>query len=631
MDIEAPPDRKKTMAFPKRTFQVLVISTLSLIILFLWEQRNMVTRMQEMEELSVKSTRVAQQVIYYDEALTMSMWMAIIGSEKKWVHRYFEFADQLDATIATIKKELPSDLTTNFFEKAGVATEVLYDLEEKAFSHIEAGRPDLAKKIIESERYSLHKQLYSTGVRYFVNDVDAFNEKQRQDMEADQRRILYVAVGGILLIFVSWVYLYRVQRRIIEENVSLSDNLEQERDLLEEHVRERTSDLAESETRIRAVMNAIDYGVIFMDADLRASVINQACLDIWKFDKSVMTSRPTMTDLMQLNRHTNTYRVADEDFDKFVEDRVAIVHAGPIQPTEMELADGRILRYQNVVLPDGGRMLTYLDITELKRAERDLAAAFEIISGSIVYASRIQRSILPPAETLSSTVPENFVLWEPRDTVGGDMYWCRNWGNGILILLGDCTGHGVPGAFMTLIANGALNEAYLEVPPGDAATLLQRMHQLIQLALGQNRSEGDSDDGLEAGVCFLQPGRAALTFAGARFSLFVSENGEVREIKGDKSGLGYRGIPQNVSFTNQSVDLAADALYYMTSDGLIDQIGGEKKRSYGKRRFKELLTSIREMSMTEQKDRIQQALSDWQGDQMRRDDVSVLGFKGGNI
>ena len=184
---------------------------------------------------------------------------------------------------------------------------------------------------------------------------------------------------------------------------------------------------------------------------------------------------------------------------------------------------------------------------------------------------------------------------------------------------------------MTLIANGALNEAYLEVPPGDAATLLQRMHQLIQLALGQNRSEGDSDDGLEAGVCFLQPGRAALTFAGARFSLFVSENGEVREIKGDKSGLGYRGIPQNVSFTNQSVDLAADALYYMTSDGLIDQIGGEKKRSYGKRRFKELLTSIREMSMTEQKDRIQQALSDWQGDQMRRDDVSVLGFKGGNI
>ena len=85
MDIEAPPDRKKTMAFPKRTFQVLVISTLSLIILFLWEQRNMVTRMQEMEELSVKSTRVAQQVIYYDEALTMSMWMAIIGRDRKSV------------------------------------------------------------------------------------------------------------------------------------------------------------------------------------------------------------------------------------------------------------------------------------------------------------------------------------------------------------------------------------------------------------------------------------------------------------------------------------------------------------------------------------------------------------------
>ena len=271
---------------------------------------------------------------------------------------------------------------------------------------------------------------------------------------------------------------------------------------------------------------------------------------------------------------------------------------------------------------------TVMDITQRKEAESKLTDAYEVITSSIQYASRIQRSILPPVEILNSAVSEHFVLWEPRDTVGGDMYWCRNWGGGILVLLGDCTGHGVPGAFMTLIANGALDAAYLEVPPGDAAILLQRMHQLIQAALGQDRAEGDSDDGLEVGACYLQPGRPTLTFAGARFSLFVSEDGEVRETKGDKSGLGYRGIPRDVSFTNQTVDFLPDALYYMTSDGLIDQIGGEKSRSFGKRRFKELLASVRHMPMDEQRDGIQQALSDWQGDQRRRDDVSVLGFKG---
>ena len=270
------------------------------------------------------------------------------------------------------------------------------------------------------------------------------------------------------------------------------------------------------------------------------------------------------------------------------------------------------------------------DITERRKAEQEIADAMAQINASIEYASRIQRSILPPVEALSSAVSEHFVLWEPRDTVGGDMYWCRKWGSGVLILLGDCTGHGVPGAFMTLIANGALDLAYMEVPPGDAAALLQRMHQLIQLALGQDRGEGDSDDGLEAGACFLQRGRPTLTFAGARFSLFVSEVGEVREVKGDKSGLGYRGIARNVSFTNQTVDFVPDALYYMTSDGLIDQIGGEKSRSFGKRRFKELLTSIRDIPMDQQRDQVQQALSDWQGDQRRRDDVSILGFKGGS-
>ena len=674
--------------------------------------------------------------------------------------------------------------------------------------------------------------------------------------------------------------------RVIDVEVSVYMADDGDRKLLVTNAKDIT-ERKEAEEKVRkilgdlnAVMETIDYGILFMDSRLRAQLINRAFMDIWGIDRDLVAEGPTLADLMYHNQHKGLYDAGDGDFDWYVEERVSAVHKGSIPPTEIRRADGMHLRFQCIALPDGGRMMTYfditdmkekeaelarqkeivdrtlgnldqgiimvdrdmclvshnarfaemfaipdawfeppadyhqilrrrlerrgfdqelydgmvadtlrreffsverpnadggvvemrhiplggggfvrsftditerkiaeeairlggerlelalkggdmgswdidlrksttvvnprwwemlgyavdevdnprivwretmhpddrdqvleagrayrtgklpsyeveyrivtkqgetrwivskgatvgegedgsplrmvgtvMDITERKESERKLTDAYEVITSSIQYASRIQRSILPPAETLGSVVSEHFVLWEPRDTVGGDMYWCRNWGGGILVLLGDCTGHGVPGAFMTLIANGALDGAYLEVPPGDAATLLQRMHQLIQLALGQDRSEGDSDDGLEVGACFLQPGRPTLTFAGARFSLFVSEAGEVHETKGDKSGLGYRGIPRDVSFTNQTVDLVPDALYYMTSDGLIDQIGGEKSRSFGKRRFKELLTSVRHMPMDRQRDRIQQMLSDWQGDQRRRDDVSVIGFK----
>ncbi|MBF0184043.1 MAG: PAS-domain containing protein [Magnetococcales bacterium] len=269
-----------------------------------------------------------------------------------------------------------------------------------------------------------------------------------------------------------------------------------------------------------------------------------------------------------------------------------------------------------------------LDITERKKAEKQLRDALQLISSSILYASRIQRSILAPEWLLAAELPDYFVLWEPRDVVGGDMYWHRPWVTGTLLVLADCTGHGVPGAFMTLIANGALDQALLETPPGDTATLLQRMHHLVQFALGQDRDEGESDDGLELGACFLQGREQRLTYSGARFSLFIADTEGVREIKGERSGIGYRGVSRRVTFTTHAVELRPEWGYYLTSDGLIDQLGGEKRRSFGKPRFMELIHALRSLPMAEQAQAIRQALSDYQGAETRRDDVSVMGFRG---
>ncbi|MBF0194734.1 MAG: bacteriohemerythrin [Magnetococcales bacterium] len=262
------------------------------------------------------------------------------------------------------------------------------------------------------------------------------------------------------------------------------------------------------------------------------------------------------------------------------------------------------------------------EVVERKKSQAEVASSFR-------YASRIQRSILPLSHKLDKVIPDRFIIWEPRDVVGGDMFWLRSWGNGSLIILGDCTGHGVPGAFMTMISNGALDMACLEVSPGDPATLLQRIHHLIQSSLGQDyddSSEG-SDDGIEMGICFLHNDSNTLTFSGARFELFILNDNEVTTIKGVKAGLGYRHTPADTKFINHEVKFGNDTIFYMTTDGLIDQVGGEKRRGFGKKRFQSLITSHQNTPLAQQKDVIYQALLEHQGNESRRDDVSVLGFR----
>ena len=180
---------------------------------------------------------------------------------------------------------------------------------------------------------------------------------------------------------------------------------------------------------------------------------------------------------------------------------------------------------------------------------------------------------------------------------------------------------------MTLIATGALDRAQEEVPPGEVGMLLQRMHQLMQLTLGQHLDEGSSDDGMELGACYLNEDLTKITFAGARFSLFTFDGSEVNEIKGDKNGIGYRGIPFVQEYTNNLVNLMPSNSYYMMTDGLIDQVGGEKRRMFGKKRFKELIATFQDRPIFEQKFEIIEALEEFQGDEIRRDDVSMIAFK----
>ena len=156
---------------------------------------------------------------------------------------------------------------------------------------------------------------------------------------------------------------------------------------------------------------------------------------------------------------------------------------------------------------------------------------------------------------------------------------------------------------------------------------MQRLHQLVQTTLGQHGEGAEADDGMELGICFLGAEMETMIFVGARFELYLVEDGNVSVIKGTKSGIGYHGIPQNQQYEEHEIINLAGKSFYMSSDGLIDQVGGERKRMFGKKRFKELLLEVQDKSMAEQKQVINKALHDYQGDQNRRDDVSVIGFR----
>ncbi len=268
-----------------------------------------------------------------------------------------------------------------------------------------------------------------------------------------------------------------------------------------------------------------------------------------------------------------------------------------------------------------------VQIKERTRAEQRLKEALKVITSSIQYASRIQRSILPEESLLQTVFKDYFVLWEPRDVVGGDIYWCDEWGDGVLFVLCDCTGHGVPGAFVSLIAIGALERAKTTVNPGDVGGLLTRMHQLVQQTLGQETKSGDSDDGLELGAFWVAPDWKQMIFSGARFDLFITEDHSIRRIKGNRKGMGYRRIPPAQEYEDHTVTLLPGLRFYMISDGFTDQVGGSKRLMFGVKRFQNLLISLQDLSLVEQKERIRQALIEYQGSENRRDDITVVGFK----
>lgn len=248
----------------------------------------------------------------------------------------------------------------------------------------------------------------------------------------------------------------------------------------------------------------------------------------------------------------------------------------------------------------------------------------EIIS-SITYAKRLQDAIIPPAELMSKQLPDNFVLYLPKDIVAGDFYWLETVDDTVFIAVADCTGHGVPGAMVSVVCSNALNRAVKEFGLRDTGKILDKVTDLIIETFEKSNSE--IKDGMDISLLAFNRKICQLQWSGANNPLWYVVIGEkeVKEIKPNKQPVGKYDNRQ--PFTTQIIPYMPDAVFYLFTDGLPDQFGGEKNKKFLYKRFKELLLAHSSKPLPEQENIFRTVFGQWKGNLEQTDDVTLIGLK----
>ena len=248
---------------------------------------------------------------------------------------------------------------------------------------------------------------------------------------------------------------------------------------------------------------------------------------------------------------------------------------------------------------------------------------------SIEYAQKIQRVLLPEDSFINEILNDYFVLFQPRDIVSGDFYWINAKANKTIVVVADCTGHGVPGAFMSLLGITFLNEIVKEGLQADE--ILNQMRENIIRALRQKGKELENKDGMDMAMCIIDWANLQIEYAGANIPLILLRSTpesphELIEVRADRMPIGLFGTELK-PFTRHIIPIMLGDSFYMFSDGYCDQFGGENLKKLKKKNLTRLLSEIHTLSMTEQKRLIKQNLDDWKGDLPQVDDILLIGIK----
>jgi serine phosphatase RsbU (regulator of sigma subunit) len=265
----------------------------------------------------------------------------------------------------------------------------------------------------------------------------------------------------------------------------------------------------------------------------------------------------------------------------------------------------------------------------LEEKSREVEHAYRQITDSVRYAQRIQRAILGDQEEIISQFKEAFILFKPRNIVSGDFFWYNRTEDGSQILIAaDCTGHGVPGAFMTVMGNDFLEDIIFREKISKPCRILEALDEKITNRFGR-KGKDQLNDGMDMGLMVLDRNKGKMWFAGAKNPMLYVRNGEIHELAASKFPIGSHQFKLKKEFNTHELDIQEGDAYYLFSDGFQDQFGGEKKQKYLKKRFREFLLSISHLPMSEQREKLDAELEAWKScwNTPQTDDVLVMGVR----
>lgn len=249
------------------------------------------------------------------------------------------------------------------------------------------------------------------------------------------------------------------------------------------------------------------------------------------------------------------------------------------------------------------------------------------ITDSIKYAQRIQKAILPPDRLWNSILPQSFVFYQPKDILSGDFYWIEDTPEFIFIGAADCTGHGVPGALMSIVNYNLLNKSVLERGLTDAGSILDSVNKSLTQSLHQTFQESAVRDGMDISLCVINKATKQMNFAGAYNSIYIIRNNELKELSPDKQPVGAFMEDNIKPFTNHYYQLTEQDVVYMFTDGYADQFGGPKGKKYKYKKLQALLVENCHKPFPEQKNIVSASINEWKGNLEQVDDILLLGFR----
>lgn len=411
-------------------------------------------------------------------------------------------------------------------------------------------------------------------------------------------------------------------------------------------VKHKTADIEEQKEELKLLISQFDKNVIFSKTDLKGKITHVS-------KAFCKTSGYSQEELLGKNhnfiRHPHMpASVFETIWEELKNERVVTKEIQNIRK------DGSSYWLESRFEPDynqEGELIGYLalrvDITDkievqelseslekkVEERTKELAESNAYMKDSIGYASLIQSSLIPNENVFNKYFHDSFVFWKPKDKVGGDIYLLEELGNDdeCIIMVIDCTGHGVSGAFVTMLVKAIERQIIAEMVSSKElilpAKILQQFNKSIKSLLNQESSEGLANVGFDGQVLYYNRKEKKVCFSSARNEIFYVQNNVLNVKKGDRHSIGYKDSDVNYQFSDYWVDVSVPTTFYISSDGYWDQLGGVKNRSFGKKRLKTLLEEINHRPMNEQKEELVQSLKEYQGENERLDDVTFVGLK----